>query len=103
MNSIWKESRNFNIPCFPSPSTNEGLCVLAPGLNQNTKPIPPLEGPISVGYRSILQQLKDGFPMAIIDQERERENQRLEYTINMDGEWGIRWHQPEQRWQFWRI
>ena len=71
------------IPCFPSPSANEGFCILAPGLNQNTKPIPSLEGPIYVGYRSILQQLQDGFPMTTVDQERERENQRLEETINM--------------------
>ena len=67
----------FDVPCFPRPSANEGLRVLAPGLDQNTKPIPSFEGSILVGYRSILQQLQDGLPMATVDQERERENQRL--------------------------
>ena len=38
--------------------------------------------------------------MAIVDQERERENQRLEETINTGKGRGIRWLRPEQRWQF---
>ena len=78
-------SKKFDVPCFPSPSAYEGLRVFTPGLDQNTKPIPSLEGPILVVHGGILQQLQDAFPMAAVDQEREWEDQRLEFTINMDG------------------